>query len=302
MLGAWDMRKFRVTLFGQTTVVLPDNTIVVDFGGTRPRQVLGILAASVGTPVSKDRLVEQLWEGEPPRTCTDTLEGYVALLRRHIGVSHGRTSPLATRPHGYVLDAAQVEVDLHSFRRLVRPAGDSTSDEELGRREAALDLVTGPLLASEPYADWAADERNRFQSEYVSACQQAASRALELSQPQVAVDTARKAIASDAIAENSWQLLIRGLAATGARSDALRAYLDLRRTLIEAIGEEPSAASQRLYADLLTEDRTISSTRLREVQGLLTLLRDALNTCPHLDLSPHDRRLTQRAERLLAAA
>ena len=296
------MRKFRVKLFGQTTAVLPDNTKVVDFGGTRPRQVLGILAAAVGTPVSKDRLVEQLWDGKPPRTCTDTLEGYVALLRRHLGVSRGRTSPLATRPHGYLLDAAQVEVDLRMFRRLVRTAGDTAGEEALGRREAALHLVTGPLLASEPYADWAADERDRFHTEYVNACEQAASWALELSRPQVAVETARKALAQDAVAETSWQLLIRGLAATGARSDALRAYLYLRNTLLETIGEEPSAESQALYADLLAEDRTNSSTRLHEVQQLLALLRDALKTCPDLGLSPHDRRLTQRAERLLAAA
>ena len=51
------------------------------------------------------------------------------------------------------------------------------------------------------------------------------------------------AIGCDASAETSWRPLIRGLAATGARSEALCAYLELRSTLVEALGTEPSATS-----------------------------------------------------------
>jgi DNA-binding SARP family transcriptional activator len=63
--------------------------------------------------------------------------------------------------------------------------------------------------------------------------------------------------------ETSWQLLIRGLA-TGARSEPLCAYLELRNTLVEALGTEPSATSQELCADLLAQDNPesdVSATR-----------------------------------------
>src|SRR3954449_6009603 len=131
------MEKIQVKLFGPTTVVLPDGSVVTDVGGIKPRQVLEILASAVGTPVSKDRLVERLWGDNPPRTYTGTLESYISLLRRKMGIARGRGSALATTSNGYLLDATQVEVDLDQFRRLTRPApstrpGDALAGTQIG--------------------------------------------------------------------------------------------------------------------------------------------------------------------------
>jgi DNA-binding SARP family transcriptional activator len=286
------MNKIQVKLFGTTTVLLPDGSAVTDLGGIKPRQVLEILALSVGTPVSKDRLVEHLWGDNPPRTYTATLESYISLLRRRMGVSKGRQSPLATTSNGYVLDPAFVEVDVDTFRQLAQPTLGATPQEVVAATEKAISLVTADLLASEPYADWAAHERTLFQSEYMHACNRAASAALAHARPEVGVEMARRAVACDDMSETSWQLLIRSLAATGARSEALRAYLDLRRTLVDALGTEPSAASRSLYMDLLAEDDAESTpaSSVQEVRTLLALLEDALESFPDVNLSLNDRR------------
>src|SRR3954453_9488463 len=103
-----NVEKLRIKLFGPTTVLLTDGTAVTDLGGIKPRQVLEMLALSVGTPVTKDRLGDQLWDGNPPRPYIATLESYVSLLRRRMGVGRGRNSALATTTNGYVLGVAQV--------------------------------------------------------------------------------------------------------------------------------------------------------------------------------------------------
>jgi DNA-binding SARP family transcriptional activator len=298
------MTKIQIKLFGPTTVHTADGHPVADLGGIKPRQVLEILALSVGTPVSKDRLVELLWGDTPPRTYTGTLESYISLLRRRMGIARGRGSALATTSNGYLLDATQVEVDLDRFRRLTQPTPGTRPADALAATTTALDQVTGELLASEPYADWAGQERATFAAEYLQACTRAAAHALDTDDPHTAITLARRAIETDNISETAWQLLIRALAATGARSEALRAYLDLRATLIDALGTEPSQTSRALYLDLLAEDRTTTTpaTSINEVKTLLALLRDALQDLPHLDLSINDRKLTARAERLVAAA
>ena len=309
--------KIRVRLFGATTVVLPDGSSVSDLGGIKPRQVLEMLALSLGAPVSKDRLVEQLWEGNPPRTYMATLESYISLLRRRMGVGRGRDSALATTSNGYLLDPALVSVDVVEFRALVdqglstgtaaagtSAAAGASAAAGLGELDAAIRMVGGELLASEPYADWAAHERTLFGSQYLQACNRAAGYALQAERPHVGVEMARRAIGADEMSETSWQLLIRALSATGARSEALRAYLDLRRMLVESLGAEPSAASRALYLDLLAQDRAEAApaTSVHEVRTLLGLLRDALEGFPDLDLSPRDRGLTEKAERLVRAA
>lgn len=298
------MGKIEVKLFGPTTVVLPDGSTVTELGGIKPRQILEMLASSAGTPISKDRLVEQLWGDHPPRTYNATLESYISMLRRRMGGSRGRRSPLTTTSTGYLLDPTQVQVDVDEFRKLTQPDVGVDPELALVRIQQALRLVTGELLASEPYPEWAADERNHFQGEYLQACNRAAAYGLEISKPHLTVEMARRAVGLDAMSETSWQLLIRGLAATGARSEALRAYLDLRRTLVDALGTEPSPASRELYLSLLAEDReaTRPATTVNEVRTLLALLRDALDGFPEAELSTRDRRVTERAERLVRAA
>jgi SARP family transcriptional regulator, regulator of embCAB operon len=303
-LGALGMGKIEVRLLGTTTVVLSNGSTLTELGGIKPRQILEMLASSVGTPISKDRLVEQLWGDNAPRTYNATLESYISMLRRRMGGSRGRRSPLATTSTGYLLDPNQVRVDVDEFRQLVQPDVRLSPELALGRTEQAIRLVNGDLLASEPYAEWAVDERSRFTSEYLQACNGAATHALEISRPHVAVEMARRAVGVEAMSETSWQLLIRGLAATGARSEALRAYLDLRRTLVDALGTEPSPVSRELYLALLAEDdqATRSATTVNEVRTLLDLLHDALDGFPEADLSARDRRVTDQAERLVHAA
>src|SRR4051794_7614991 len=221
------MAKIRVNLLGTTSVVLTDGSVVRDVGGIKPRQVLEILALALGSPVSKDRLVEQLWGDTPPRTFTATLESYVSLLRRRMGVARGRGSALATTSNGYVLDPDQVEVDLHEFGRLVAPRA-GTAEAVLTRTEAAFRLVQGDLLASEPYAEWAADERRHFEAVFVQACNRAAEQALSVDQAGQAVELARRAIGGDGVSESSWQGPVRGPAAGGAPGEAVGGLSPLR--------------------------------------------------------------------------
>ena len=97
----------QIRLFGPTVVLTDgDNSQVSDLGGVKPRQILEILAANPGAPVTKDRLADLLWDGEPPKSYVGTLESYVCVLRRRLGLGPGRTSPLATTSNGYLLDPA----------------------------------------------------------------------------------------------------------------------------------------------------------------------------------------------------
>ena len=293
----------RVSLFGPTTVELADGTVVTDLGGIKPRQVLEMLALSVGTPVSKERLADQLWNGEPPRSYIGTLESYMSLIRRRLNVARGRGSAIATTSAGYVLDPLQVEVDVDQFRRLVQPTARTAPSTLLARTQEATQLVTGDLVAGEAYADWAVTERTLFSSEFVLACQRGAETALDLGQPDAAVELARRAIRCDPVNETSWQLLIRGLGAAGARNEALRAYLDFRRILVDELGSEPGPATRALYLELLQDDADSAATQATpsEVKVLLRLLRNALETIPGVDLPRSDNSLGEIAALVGAA-
>ena len=141
-----------IKIFGPTVISGAGTRLVAsDLGGSKPRQLLEMLALDLGTPIAKDLLAERLWDGRPPASYIATVESYVCSLRRRLGLVGGRRGPLATTHHGYLLDPEHVRVDVTSVRTLL---GGDVADVTLG-----LDLMSGKLLADEPAAGWANDAR-----------------------------------------------------------------------------------------------------------------------------------------------
>ena len=72
------MIEFR--LLGPLEVVGGDRR--VPLGGAKQRAVLAILLLHRGTPVSLERLIDELWGDRPPDTATTTVQVFVPTLRR----------------------------------------------------------------------------------------------------------------------------------------------------------------------------------------------------------------------------
>lgn len=297
----------QIRLFGPTAV-LTDGGIseVSDLGGVKPRQILEILAANPGAPVTKDRLADLLWDGAPPKSYVGTLESYVCVLRRRLGLGPGRTSPLATTYNGYLLDPVSISVDLAEFRRLLARAATAKPAQGLRLAQEAVGLVRGELLASEAYASWACSERETFRREVVEACSRAANNANGVHDFDTAVSMSRLAITHDALAEGACQHLMRALSASGRGSQSIRAYFDLRTAMVTDLGMEPGPVTKALYMQILCEEPAKAPSRIGHGRDNaefkdLGLLHNALEAITGVKLPTFDGPLSGMAERLLAS-
>ncbi|WP_431919610.1 AfsR/SARP family transcriptional regulator [Nonomuraea jabiensis] len=54
----------------------------VSLGGAKPQSLLAALLLEAGRVVTVDRLIEAIWEDDPPTTARGVLQTYVASLRR----------------------------------------------------------------------------------------------------------------------------------------------------------------------------------------------------------------------------
>ncbi|WP_207400960.1 AfsR/SARP family transcriptional regulator, partial [Actinomadura roseirufa] len=84
----------------------------VEVSGPRLRALLVRLALEAGRPVSAGRLLDDLWEGDPPAGGGNALQALVSRLRGVAGrdlVEHG--------PGGYRLGIDSGEVDAVAFER-----------------------------------------------------------------------------------------------------------------------------------------------------------------------------------------
>jgi DNA-binding SARP family transcriptional activator len=290
-----------LTLFGVTTVLSEDQPVgITEFGGGKPREILEILAAAGGAPVAKDRLAELLWDGTPPKSWVATLESYISVLRRRLGCAPGRRSELATTTNGYRLDLTRVQVDLVRFRTLAAEAGRLPVRESLALVDEALALASGELLASEPNADWAAREKDLFRSDLVRLAGLGAARALDIGDCEAAGRYATIATEYDAIDEVGWQQLMEARWRAGRRSDALRAYGELRNVLAAELGVEPCTQSRDLYMEILRDEPTsdaFAGEQRLEIKMLTDLLHQCLETLTGSGADHHLADAWSRAQR-----
>ena len=57
----------------------------LELGGHKQRAMLAVLALNANRPVSRDRLIDALWEDQPTPTAAKALQVYVSQLRKALG-------------------------------------------------------------------------------------------------------------------------------------------------------------------------------------------------------------------------
>src|SRR5215471_11755168 len=106
----------------------------IPLGGPKQRALLAMLLLEAGRVVSLDRLVEALWEGNPPPTAVASLQNFVAQLRKALG-----PDVIETLPPGYLVRLGAEQLDLARVRSLV----DAARASEPVQRSALLDDALG---------------------------------------------------------------------------------------------------------------------------------------------------------------
>ena len=105
----------------------------VDTGGMRQRGLLAILALNRNEVVSTDRLIDQLWGGEPPSTALHTVQVFVSRLRKALA---GGADRLVTRGPGYALEIDADAIDAARCERMYTSAERPSRPETIPARRA----------------------------------------------------------------------------------------------------------------------------------------------------------------------
>jgi DNA-binding SARP family transcriptional activator len=229
---------------------------VVSLGGRRKRAVLAILLLHLNRVVSSDRLIEELWGERPPATALQTVRVHVSQIRKVLG-----PDLLRTLPAGYVLELGPDQLDARRFERLLdegRAAiavGDAASAAAL--LHEGLDLWRGPALADFTFEPFAQAEIARLEDLRVSALEGRIEADLALGGNMELVGELEALIAEHPLRERFRAQLMLALYRAGRQSDALDAYRDARRLLVEELGLEPSPELRALEGALLRQDESL---------------------------------------------
>ncbi|HET7128884.1 MAG TPA: AfsR/SARP family transcriptional regulator [Gaiellaceae bacterium] len=251
------MVEFRI--LGPLEAVGDDGPIRL--GGPRQRATLALLLLHANRVVSIERLADDLYAGRPPVTAVTQVQRQVSDLRKVLGAS-----AIETRPPGYVLHVDEERFDLARFERLTSAAERESGAEALGMLREALALWRGPPLADLEYEPFTRPAVNRLEELRLATLEARIELDLELGRPAQLVAELEAIIAEHPLRERPRALQMRALYRAGRQADALSAYRDARRTLVEELGIEPSPELKRLERSILDHEPSVAgSTRSRTV-------------------------------------
>ncbi len=215
----------------------------VPLGGPRQRGVLALLVAARGQVVSVDRMIEDLWRGEPPSRALASLQAYVSNLRRLLEPGRPPRTParlLVSASPGYALRLPPESVDAWRFEDLLDEARALTEPPAARARLAeALGLWRGTAFAEVADEPWAAAETARLNELRLVARELHVAAGLRMGDPASVVPEAERLTRDEPLREEGWRLHALALWSSARQADALATLRRARATFADELGLDP---------------------------------------------------------------
>ena len=239
-----------------------DDGRTIPLAGAKQRAVLALLLLSRGRPVSTDRLIEEIWDGEPPETALKSVQVYVSQLRKALG--DGR---LVTRDRGYELVVGPGEVDIDRFEELVRASSGLPPTDAAVRLREALELFRGGPLSDLQLEPWAEVEIARLDERRLAALEARIDADLALGRHRELEPELEQLVASHPYREDLLEQLVVALYRSGRQAEALEAYRRGSARLRGELGLEPGRPLRELEQRILRQDPELDAPNAMAAHG-----------------------------------
>lgn len=226
-----------------------DDARPLALGGQRQRALLAALLLRPGNVVPTERLVDEIWGEQAPRTATTSLQNAVAQLRKVLG-----PDVLETQAPGYVLRVDRRQIDVSRFEKLLADARTGPAETRAATLRAALDLWRGPALAEFAFSEFAQAEIRRLEELRLVAAEERIAADIDAGRHADVVAELESLTGAQPLRERPRELLMLALYRCGRQAEALDAYQESRRVFVDTLGIEPGQRLRQLQARILRQE------------------------------------------------
>jgi DNA-binding SARP family transcriptional activator len=237
-------REARVRILGRVELEVAGRPVQVV--SSRQRELLAVLALSVGQAVPVEAIARAIWGDRASVKSRAAVHTVAFRLRKILGAE-----VLRTIAGGYVLRLPEDSVDLFRFRALVRQARSDAPDREH-------DLLTQALALwrDEPFVDLSCDWLHRsvaprLLDEWFSVLERQLDLRLASGRHGEVAGELQTLVAKYPLRETLWARLILAMYRSGRQAEGFAAYHSIAATLREEYGADPGEELSRAYQLML---------------------------------------------------
>lgn len=233
------LRAFGVTAIG------PVGEDAITGLGAKALGLLTYLAVNAPTPVTRDAIVDLLWERVDPSQGKGSLRQELRSFKRNLGDDLFDVMFDVSDNH-IGLRAGVVALDVDKLES----AAISEDPDQIAEIIAIYksDFLAGNTARAEPFQGWARERATYYRDLAVAAIVRLAFLDLEAGRHERCQQAADWVIGVDALHEQAQEALIRCHLATGRRGQARSTYEIFRSRMIREIGAEPDESLAALVA------------------------------------------------------
>jgi DNA-binding SARP family transcriptional activator/tetratricopeptide (TPR) repeat protein len=243
----------RIRLCGELVGTVRGRPLEQALRGRLGRLLFAYLVLNRERSVTRDELIDRLWDESPPSTAATTLSSLLSRMRSGLGadVLQGRTTlRLVLAPDAWIdVEAARTSVgEARAALEKERPADSFTHARE------ALGVLDQTLLVGVE-SSWLDDERRNLEELATQAleCVAGAGARLRDSEAAEGERAARAVVERAPYRETGYRRLMEALESRGNVAEALRVYEQCRALLGEELGAAPGPELRALHQRLLSE-------------------------------------------------
>jgi predicted ATPase/DNA-binding SARP family transcriptional activator/peroxiredoxin len=262
--------EFRI--LGPLEVLVDRHQVVVS--GDKQRALLALLVVNANRALSAAALIDELWGERPPSSAAKTLQAHISRVRKALGQGFvdGGEGLIVTREHGYELRIDREMVDSLRFERLVSEARSKSAagrvPEALSVLEEAVSLWRGQPLAEFAHERFAEVEISRLEELRIGALEELIDAKMALGRHAEVIGEVETLIARHPYRERLRAQLMLALYRADRQAEALDAYRNARRQLVDELGIEPGHELRELHEAVLAQDRSLEpATAALPLQG-----------------------------------
>lgn len=244
----------RFSVLGPLDVVV--GTKSLDLGSGRQRVVLTMLLLHSGRAVPLNRLVDALWDDNPPVTAKGQVQTCVSALRKQLK-DLGADGLVSTGPAGYRIDVPEGSLDIANFESLAEQgraaAAEQRTEDAVRDLRAALALWHGPAAAG-VQSELVQIAATRLNENRLSLMEECIQLELALGRHQALLGELSELVKEHPLRETFRAQHMLALYRSGRQAEALESFQQARRTLVAELGVEPGDRLSSLQRAILSRD------------------------------------------------
>jgi DNA-binding SARP family transcriptional activator/tetratricopeptide (TPR) repeat protein len=229
----------------------------IPINSARQRIVLATLLMAPNHVVPLGRLIDSVWDSEPPRTARGQIQFCISALRNVLG----DPDVITTSPAGYCVRVGREQLDYlifdASLSRARAAAAAGKLNEAADELEGALRLWRGDALTG-VQGRGAETFANRLEERRIMAIEDHVEIQLALGKHRELIDELVMLTTQHPLRERLHGFLMLALYRSGRQAEALTTYRSARKALIDELGLEPSTDLRHLEKAILAHDTKLN--------------------------------------------